>query len=156
MVSKVTSPAAGGCGPGPSGVSDASAAPVAGPAAGASETGKGPRLPNYRYVKEWRRTRMGAITYPIAVCLECKDVIEPVRTRFSRVGTHGEYIFIHEHPIYFIELLESNTGRRSVKHDPAVAALAEAARGAWETGAGEYMVKNLIRALLASGGESGG
>ncbi|MEM3995354.1 MAG: hypothetical protein QXW40_08210, partial [Thermofilum sp.] len=102
----------------------------------------------FRYTREWRWTRMGAITYPVGICLVCKAVVEPVRVRTSRAGTHGEWFYVHEHPLYFIELLESNNGQRSVKHDPEVAALAEAARGAWELGASEREVEDLIRGLL--------
>lgn len=109
----------------------------------------------YTYRKEWRWTRMGAVTYPIAICIQCRAVVEPVARRSSKAGTHGEWTFVHEHPLFFITLLESNSGRRSVMHDPEVAALAEAARGAWTAGASERSVVDLIRGLLRTGAGGG-
>ncbi|MEM4454843.1 MAG: hypothetical protein QXT28_09050 [Thermofilaceae archaeon] len=102
----------------------------------------------YVYKKGWRRTGLGAVTHPIAVCLTCRTIVEPVRKECSRSGTHGEWTFAHEHRLHFIILLETNSGRRSVMHEPEVAALAEAARGAWLAGASEESVKELLRGLL--------
>jgi hypothetical protein len=57
---------------------------------------------------------MGGLTSYIAVCMTCKKVIRPLRTRFSRSGTHGTEYYVHEHPLVFIELNQSNSGNRSI------------------------------------------
>jgi len=79
---------------------------------GSPTTGGAPTV--YKHVAYWRYTRMGAITEEIVVCLVCKRVLEPTRTRRTRSGTHGEDYYIHEHPLLSIVLKESNSGRRSV------------------------------------------
>ena len=55
---------------------------------------------------------MGGITRPIGVCELC-GVVEPVARRSSKTGTHGEWFYRHEHPLAFLVLESSNTGRRS-------------------------------------------
>jgi hypothetical protein len=68
----------------------------------------------YTYTAEWRRTRMGAITREIVVCLTCRKVLEPVRRRRSKSGTHGEDYYVHEHSLTSVVLEQSNSGRRYV------------------------------------------
>ena len=71
-------------------------------------------LPRYSYEKEYRNTRYGGLTRNIAICLECKKVIKPSRVRISKSGTHGTEYYIHEHPLIFVELYQSNSGNRSI------------------------------------------
>lgn len=66
------------------------------------------------YEKEYRNTRYGGLTKNIAICLECKKVIKPTRLRLSRSGTHGTEYYVHEHQLYFITLIQSNSGNRSI------------------------------------------
>lgn len=100
----------------------------------------------YVYTREWRKTRRGAVTYPIAVCLTCREVIEPVRIRVSKAGTHGEFVFAHEHPLKFVMLYESNAGRRSAS--TLSEELDRIVRSAWVAGAREEEVKELVRSLI--------
>jgi hypothetical protein len=66
----------------------------------------------YNYVAEYRNTGMGGITRPIAVCARC-GIIRAHALRLSRRGTHGEAFYLHEHPLVFLVLKQSNTGKRS-------------------------------------------
>jgi len=68
----------------------------------------------FTYEMSVRNTRMGGLTAYIAVCLECKKVIKPSRVRKSRSGTHGTEYYVHEHPLIFIGLNQSNSGNRSI------------------------------------------
>ena len=68
----------------------------------------------FTYEKPTRNTRMGGLTAYIAVCLQCKRVIKPSRVRKSRSSTHGTEYYVHEHPLIFIELNQSNSGNRSI------------------------------------------
>ncbi|MEM1606045.1 MAG: hypothetical protein QXW41_07385 [Fervidicoccaceae archaeon] len=43
---------------------------------------------------KWRKTRFGAVTYPIAVCEVCRAVIEPARREYSKGETHGEWVYV--------------------------------------------------------------
>jgi len=94
--------------------------PSAGPVAegGGQAPGASPgRQKTFKYRKIWRWTRLGGIDYAIAVCLQCRDVIEPAGKRRSRKGTHGEDYFVHEHELRFIELYQSNSGNRDYTID---------------------------------------
>jgi hypothetical protein len=66
----------------------------------------------YTYEREWRSTRLGGLTAYIAVCMTCKKVIRPSRTRSSRSGTHGTEYYVHE--LRFVELNQSNSGNRTI------------------------------------------
>jgi hypothetical protein len=66
----------------------------------------------YAYTKLFRSTRMGGVTRPIGVCELC-GVVEPVARLGSKTGTHGEWVYRHKHPLAFLILESSNTGRRS-------------------------------------------
>jgi hypothetical protein len=75
---------------------------------------------------------MGGITDHIAVCLECRKVVPPARSRFSRSGTHGEDYWVHAHPLVFIKLTQSNSGVRDVAAIGGVPEeLIELVRAAW-------------------------
>ncbi len=56
----------------------------------------------------WRETRMGGITFHVAVCPVCQAVVEPYSKEISRGGTHGVVRYSHEHPLAFITLTQSN------------------------------------------------
>lgn len=71
----------------------------------------------YWYVREFRRTRMGGVTYYIAYCPTCRCILPPTRFRRSRRGTHGEDHWVHEHPLAFMELSSSNAGNRALWAD---------------------------------------
>lgn len=58
----------------------------------------------------------------IAVCLTCKDVIQPVKVYRSRTGTHGKDYYTHDHPLHFVKLL-SSAGKRDVVVDEALSRL---------------------------------
>jgi hypothetical protein len=66
----------------------------------------------YNYVQPVRHTRMGGRTIPIGVCDIC-GLVEPHATRSSKSGTHGERFYSHRHPLSFLVLESSNTGKRS-------------------------------------------
>jgi hypothetical protein len=65
----------------------------------------------FTYTQPVRHTRMGGRTRPIGVCDTC-GLVEPVATRSSKSGTHGEWFYSHPHPLSFLILESSNTGRR--------------------------------------------
>jgi hypothetical protein len=67
----------------------------------------------HMYVRSWRHTRLGGRTESIAVCPDCLTVVEPVRRRRSRAGTHGDDFYEHSHQLVFLELVQSNSGNRS-------------------------------------------
>jgi len=69
----------------------------------------------YTYEKEYRHTRLGGLTVSIAICVTCKRVIEPTRKYRSKTKTHGIDYYVHEHPLLFITLIQSNRGYRVVK-----------------------------------------
>jgi len=64
------------------------------------------------YVKEYRYTRMGGRTHPIAVCQTCRQIIEPVYVRLTKMETHGEVFYAHQHKLAFLTLVSSHSGRR--------------------------------------------
>ena len=66
----------------------------------------------YSYVQPVRHTRMGGLTKPIAVCDAC-GVVRPHHIRRSKSGTHGEAYYSHPHPLSFLILERTNTGRKS-------------------------------------------
>jgi len=70
---------------------------------------------NYKYAMLYRGTlKTGALTYPFAFCLECCRIVEPIRKEYSKTGAHGKWYYAHRHPLAFIILKQSNTGKRSV------------------------------------------
>ena len=67
----------------------------------------------YRYEMPYRNCiKASGLTYPIAFCLECGKVIEPSAEEYSRTGAHGTWYYVHEHPLAFIVLKRSNSGKR--------------------------------------------
>ena len=60
------------------------------------------------------------LTYPIAVCVECKRVVEPERKEYSKTGAHGTWYYAHPHPLAIILLERTNSGKRSVVAGPGV------------------------------------
>lgn len=66
----------------------------------------------YTYKMPYRFCAKAAgLTYPIAICLECGKVIEPTREEYSRTGSHGTWYYVHKHPLAFIVLEQSNSGK---------------------------------------------
>jgi Holliday junction resolvase RusA-like endonuclease len=67
----------------------------------------------YKYEMPYRSCwKAGGLTYPIAICAECGRVIRPTREEYSRTGSHGTWYYVHEHPLGFIVLKRSNSGKR--------------------------------------------
>ena len=89
----------------------------------------------FTYTQPVRNTRMGGLTWPVAVCDLC-GVVRPHATRWSRRGTHGEWYYSHPHPLSFIILESSNTGRRwyriEGRPDQKIRPILEKAGRAWE------------------------
>ena len=92
-------------------------APTAGvnPAGAARGSGATPRVSEtakmYKYKMPYRKCRKAAgLTYPIAICFECKKVIDPSATEPSRTGAHATWYYAHEHPLAFIVLEQTNSG----------------------------------------------
>jgi hypothetical protein len=86
----------------------------------------------YTYERPWRHTKLGGITTYIAICKTCRKTIAPTRTRRSHSGTHGEDYYVHEHPLCFIKLTQSNSGNREASADAAVPAeLAAIVKDLW-------------------------
>ena len=96
-------------------------APTAGenPAVAARGSGATPRDAEakrvHRYEMPYRHTlKTGAVTYPIAFCLKCCKVVEPITKGYSKTGAHGAWYYVHEHPLKFVILRQSNSGKRSI------------------------------------------
>ena len=70
----------------------------------------------YIYKIPYRRCiKADGFSYPIAVCETCKRAIEPSRKESSKTGAHGVWHYVHEHPLAFIVLEESNSGKRRAR-----------------------------------------
>jgi len=131
------------------------------PAAGAGAPARTPAGRQvYRYAKPWRKTGLGGMTYHIAWCNTCQAIVSPVSFRRSRSGTHGEDYWLHEHPLAFIRLVSSNSGRRELSCEGEVPEwLRIAAEDAWlwrrlratET---DELLFNLAREMKAKGGSA--
>jgi hypothetical protein len=80
---------------------------------GVTPAEKGEAKPMYKYEKAWRLTRCGGLTIYIAICNTCGERVEPTRERRSKGGTHGTDYYVHEHPLSFILLMQSNSGVRT-------------------------------------------
>jgi hypothetical protein len=86
----------------------------------------------YSYVVEYRRCiRAEGLTWPIAVCTTCRGIIEPRAQESSKTGAHGKLYFVHQHPLAFITLLQSNSGKRRVAVSGELGELARAVERAW-------------------------
>lgn len=71
--------------------------------------------PAHSYVMNFRMCRKAnGITYPIAICEVCKKIVEPVNREYSKTGSHGKFYYMHEHPLVFVTLIQSNSGKRRV------------------------------------------
>jgi hypothetical protein len=68
----------------------------------------------YTYTVPYRNTKMGGYTKYIGICMQCRKVVNPIRVRRSKAGTHGEDYYSHEHPLVFIVLEQSNSGNRYI------------------------------------------
>jgi hypothetical protein len=103
------------------------------------------------YEVPYRRcVKAGGITYPIAVCLRCFKVVEPSRKESSKTGAHGTWYYAHEHPLLFVVLEQSNSGRRRVVVPEGFPEpLADAIRRTWTFFHYEpEVIENLLAALL--------
>jgi hypothetical protein len=152
---------AGGLAGGSEGRAPASAAgpsPAAGEAAPSTAAEATPTAkPKYRYRMPYRNTGMGGLDYAIAVCQTCRRVVRPIRSVRSRTGNHGEDYFEHEHPLGFLVLVRSNSGKRSCYlagegiTDGAVRAAVETAADDWTWyGEDHVEVERKLAALLKS------
>jgi hypothetical protein len=128
-------------------------APTAGvnPAGAARGSGATPRdaeaAKMHRYKMPFRRTlKTDAVTYPIALCLECGKVIEPSAREYSKTEAHGKLFFAHEHELAFIILKQSNSGKRKVETRGNVPEqLIDVVRDAWlYLGASPESVEGII------------
>jgi hypothetical protein len=105
----------------------------------------------HSYVVEYRRCiRAEGVTWPIAVCTTCRRIIEPRAIEPSKTGAHGKLYFVHQHPLVFITLLQSNSGKRRVALSGELGELARAVEQAWvvERASVDEVVE-LARSLMA-------
>jgi hypothetical protein len=88
------------------------------PTTGYAPVGSGVGLgvtPTHSYVMPYRMCeKANGITYPVAICVTCKKIIEPVNKEFSKTGSHGRFYYVHEHPLVFVTLIQSNSGKRKI------------------------------------------
>jgi hypothetical protein len=63
---------------------------------------------------KYRNTKMGGLDISIAICKQCKKIIEPIHKERSKGGTHGYDYYSHEHYLDFIVLKQTNSGKRSI------------------------------------------
>jgi hypothetical protein len=112
---------------------------AAGEAAGAVAGG---RQQNPAVVKAyWRKTRMGGVTYPIALRLEGNKlrVLEPIWEEYSKTHSHGMWYYPQADVDMLIYLEQSNSGKRSAyvsmcRLTPQQCkAVEEAVQGMWST-----------------------
>ena len=107
-------------------------------------------MTEYSYVVEYRRCiKAEGVTWPIAVCTTCRRIIEP-RVEPSKTGAHGKLYFVHQHPLAFITLLQSNSGKRRVELSGELGELARAVERAWVVERRTLdEVEELVRSLIA-------
>jgi hypothetical protein len=75
----------------------------------------------YTYEVPYRRcVKASGLTYPIAICTVCMRVVEPSAKEYSKTGAHGTWYYEHEHPLAFIMIVQSNSGKREVAMTPGV------------------------------------
>jgi len=101
----------------------------------------------YTYEMPYRRCiKRNCMTYPIALCLRCKKLVKPVRSELSKTGAHGMLYFAHRHPLAFVVLEQTNSGKRSVHFVGEVPEdLVWKVRIAWvDYGTDVNFVKNLV------------
>lgn len=103
------------------------------------------------YKMPYRRcVKRSGLTYPIAVCPVCHTVVEPSRAKLSKTGAHGTMYFVHPHPLEFIILEESNSGKRRVVTTQGIPRNLETGVGnAWilhDTSPEE--IKDMVKTLL--------
>jgi len=128
---------------------------AAGEAAGAVAGGR-QQNPAVEVVKaHWRRTRMGGITYPVALSLigGRLRVLKPIREEYSKTHSHGVWYYPRAVDL-MIYLEQSNSGRRSVfipmcRLPPQLCrAVEEKARAAWVGGFATCQVEEMLEALV--------
>jgi len=108
------------------------------------------------YEVPYRRcVKAGGITYPIAICPVCGKVIKPSRKESSKTGAHGTWYYAHEHPLLFVVLKQSNSGKRSLDAELGLPEpLVDAIRRAWIFFHYEpEVIEDLLAALLRGGWE---
>jgi hypothetical protein len=72
----------------------------------------------YEYVKQYRNNmKSDGFDYPIAICMVCKKIIKPSRMELSKTGSHGKFYYVHEHPLSFIILTRTNSGKRMIRFE---------------------------------------
>jgi len=72
--------------------------------------------PTHSYVLDYRRCiKKNGITYPIAICFTCRSTVEPTHREFSKTGAHGRFHYVHEHPLSFVVLEQTNSGKRRIR-----------------------------------------
>jgi hypothetical protein len=63
----------------------------------------------------WRKTKMGGITYPVALRLSgFLRIVRPIREEYSKTGSHGTWYYLAEEVDVLIYLEESNSGKRNI------------------------------------------
>jgi len=88
-------------------------------------------MPVYEREYRWCIKASGR-TYPIAYCPTCNAVVPPSAVERSKTGAHGTNIYVHEHPLVFLTLVSSNSGKRWMEVEPSFPEqLAERARALW-------------------------
>jgi len=105
---------------------------------------------NFTYKKSYRQSiKSDGITYPIAICLTCGKIIEPVRREFSRTTAHGTFYYEHEHPLEFITLVQSNSGKRYAEYRRELPLeLRGKVAGAWLRGKNIHEIEHIITETL--------
>jgi hypothetical protein len=97
----------------------------------------------------FRRTGMGAITR--AVVVVNGKVVQPIRSRRSRTGNHGEdhYCLLPEEwkKSWIVVLEQSNSGRRYIHFENVPENAAKAIEEAWVSGASVNAIMQLARML---------
>jgi hypothetical protein len=87
----------------------------------------------YVYEKYYRNCiKASGRTYPIAYCPVCNAVVPPTSVERSKTGAHGTNVYLHEHPLVFLTLISSNSGKRWMEVEPGFPRhLAELAERLW-------------------------
>ena len=63
----------------------------------------------YVYEKEWKMGELGEVSWPVAVCLACGEIVS--HTSSEKAGERsGVLRYEHEHPLIFVHLYSRDLG----------------------------------------------
>jgi len=111
-----------------------------------------PGFANFTAQFEYRRCiKMPGLTKYIVVCPKCRAVLESVHVEYSRTGAHGREFYTHEHPMEWVCLERSNSGKRRIAVSPFFERFRALLEHAWvHEGCSVEEMRQLVEGLLSN------